>query len=90
MTAITMERIRPAPAPPALNPAQRAFLSLHLHPVECHQWHFVGTQLRAQAEGISCTIWRDDLEHLIRLGLLVRGLGCADVAITEQGREAIQ
>jgi hypothetical protein len=83
---ITMERI----APP-LNRAQTAFLALHAGPTSPHtwQWHFAGSALRATGETGSATIWRDDLEHLIRRGLLRKGVGCADVTITEQGRQAV-
>jgi hypothetical protein len=87
---ITMQRIPPPPPLPSeLNRAQTAFLALHLGRVDTWQWHFLGTQLRAQADGISATIWRDDLDHLIRRGLLRRSHG-EMVEITAQGRQAVE
>lgn len=81
---ITMERI----APPTLNPAQLSFLRAHFSHIHRHQWHFAGTQLRASGEAGTATIWKDDLEHLVTLGLLRRGVGCADVVLTRLGKEA--
>lgn len=86
MTTAQLER----PATLPLNPAQRAFLRLHAHfLVDQWQWHFCDVQLRAQAEGIGATIWRDDLEHLIRRGLMRQGHGSA-VTITEAGKAACE
>jgi hypothetical protein len=74
---------------PALTPTQTAFLLFHTQPPERHQWHFLGTQLRASRAGASATIWHGDLEHLVRLGLMTFGLGCADVHLTQRGAEAL-
>lgn len=71
-----------------LNAAQRAFLAFHAeHLVTEWRWHFAGTQLRASAAGGVATLWKDDLEALVAWGLLVKGVGCADVALTEAGRD---
>lgn len=72
------------------NGAQRRFLEFHTRHVEIAWiWYFLNTQLRAIAvTGHTATIWRDDLDELVRLRLMVRGHGCADYNITNAGREA--
>ncbi len=82
---ITMERPRLP-----LSPAQRAFLALHASPVYRHQWHFCQTQLRAHGDAGSATIWADDLRHLLVLGLMRAGVGCADVVLTLAGARAVE
>jgi hypothetical protein len=73
-----------------LSVAQTNFLALHAkHVVERSQWHFCDTQLRAHAGRHKATIWRDDLEDLLARGLMERGVGIADMRITDAGRQAI-
>lgn len=79
----------PPLTPETLTLAQRNFLALHLLPVERWQWHFCDTQLRAHVGRRSATIWKDELEHLIVLGLMSRELGVS-VSITTQGREVAE
>lgn len=79
------------PSPPLapLSPAQIAFLVLHTkHVVYSWQWHFMECQLRARANRHSATIWRDELEQLVQMGLMQWGLGVS-VGVTALGREAV-
>lgn len=72
-----------------LSPTQLRFLALHAHYlVTTWQWHFVATQLRATAGRQRATIWRDELDDLVARGLMQYGVGCADVRVTDLGREA--
>jgi hypothetical protein len=69
------------------NAAQQRFLRFHTRLVEKWRWHFVETQLRAYTEhGQTATIWKDDLAELLHRGLMFKGMGAADVHLTEQGR----
>jgi hypothetical protein len=81
----------PVVAPFVPNDAQMRFLRFHVrYLVTSWRWHFVGTQLRAHAEGgQSATIWRDDIEQLVVKGLMRWGVGCADCSITLTGRELV-
>lgn len=82
------------PEPPAvfLNAEQLRFLWLHAsHHVVKWQWHFLETMLRAYTDkGQTASIWRDNLNDLLQRGLLEHGHGCADVRITDLGREFAQ
>jgi hypothetical protein len=86
---ITMEKIARPPCPTLpLSAAQLAFLRFHCAPNPPHmwRWHFLGTQLRATAEAGSVTISSRELNALVSAGLMRRGAGCADVAVTALGR----
>ena len=75
-----------------LSPAALRFLTLHVkHLVTSHRWYFQETQLRAWSEDgrHSATIWRDELEGLIRADLMEQGHGYADVRATELGRQEV-
>lgn len=67
--------------------AQRNFLALHIkHNVDMWTWHFGMTQLRAHVGRRRATIWTDELDDLVRRGLMYRGLG-ATVYASAKGRE---
>lgn len=86
-----MQRISSPPLQPLLplTSAQIRFLRFHTdHLVLEWRWHFCQTQLRACTDGACCTIWRDELEHLVVLGLMARGVGF-DMKVTDAGRAAI-
>lgn len=87
---MTLPHVASPPLQPLSTP-QRNFLALHVrHQVDRWQWYFVCTQLRAFASGRSATIWRDELDDLVARGLMQYGVGCADVKVTEQGREVCE
>lgn len=88
---ITMERISPPLQPvDPLTVAQHNFLALHAAAlVTSWQWHFCESQLRAAAGTRKATIWRDELDDLVRWGLMERGTGYS-VAVTAMGREAME
>lgn len=82
---MTLPHVASPPLQPLSIP-QRNFLALHArHIVDRWQWHFVSTQLRAFAGTKSATIWRDELDDLVALGLMQYGVGCADVRILPAG-----
>lgn len=68
---------------------QHRFLWLHeKHHVTCWKWIFGGSQLRAFTDkGITATIDRTSLDDMVDAGLMEYGFGCADVNITDAGRE---
>lgn len=70
--------------------AQIRFMRLHAwHLVEKWQWHWFQTLLRATTDrGVTASLWTDDVEVLVREGLMEAGMGfCMDV--TEAGRELL-
>lgn len=78
-----------APEPFLPNPEQIRFLDLHRHHiVTVWRWHLMETQLRAYTDrGRAATIWRDNLDELVRAGLMEHGAGF-DMKLTNAGREA--
>jgi hypothetical protein len=77
----------PTVASPPLSPSQINFLALHIkYHVERWQWHFSDCALRAYTPRRTATIWRDELDALMEMGLMFKGAGCADVHATDLGR----
>jgi len=81
-----------------LSAAQLRFMRFHHeHMVEKWSWHFLNSQLRARAtvptatvsRNETATIWRRELDELIGRGLMFKGMGVADVHLTDAGRAAI-
>lgn len=79
-----------APDEPALTNEQLRFMWLHArHVVVRWRWQFQGAQLRAFTErGFTATISENALASLVERGLMLRGVGCADVLLTDAGLEA--
>lgn len=75
-----------------LDAEQLSFLRLHARrydPPFKWRWILGGGMLRAYTEGLrSATIDADRLEALVTAGLMQRGPGCADMTITEAGKQA--
>ena len=82
----------PIASEPPLSASQLRFLTLHArHLVTSHQWHLSNSQLRATTDtGRRAYLWRDELDDLVRRNFMARGVGCADVKVTEQGRAQVQ
>lgn len=71
-----------------MTPAQHRFLWLHESQVVKWQWVFGETMLRAFTDtGATATISRRELDELIQVGAMQRGVGF-DVHLTDQTREA--
>ncbi len=70
--------------------AQLHFLRLHcFHLVEKWQWHWFQTMLRATTDrDVTATLWADDVEELVREGLMEAGMGYA-MSVTDAGRELL-
>ena len=70
--------------------AQIRFMRLHAwHLVEKWQWHWFQTLLRATTDrGVTASLWVDDVEALIREGLMEAGMGCT-MEVTDAGRELV-
>lgn len=70
--------------------AQLRFMRLHhLHMVARWQWHWFNTMLRATTDrGVTATLWADEIEQLIREGLMESGMGFC-MALTPAGREFV-
>jgi len=70
----------------------RRFLAINARvndPPTRFQWVLGGEYLRATTDdGHTATISKAGFAELVRLGLLVRGAGCADCIITDTGRKA--
>lgn len=82
--------LSPPLAPFQPSPAQIRFMRLHAwHLVEKWQWHWLQTMLRATTDrGVTATLWADDVESLVREGLMEVGMGYA-MSVTDAGRELL-
>lgn len=71
--------------------AQVRFMRLHaLHLVARWQWHWFNTMLRATTDrGVTATLWADEIEQLIREGMMEAGMGFC-MALTPAGREFVE
>lgn len=75
---------------PALSAPQIHFLALHVnHAVTAWRWHWFETMLRASAGKRTATLGREDVEELVRAGLMEWGMGCAWVRATAAGAQAV-
>lgn len=88
---LCLPRVASPPLAPAFTPsrAQRRFMALHTHLVVKWQWHWFNTMLRATTDrGDTATLWADDVEQLIREGLMEAGMGFC-MTLTARGREVL-
>jgi hypothetical protein len=76
----------PITFPSPLNHDQRRFLAAHMQYPMQWRWHFKDTLMRVTTiAGEVASIWKMDLDDLVRAGLLAPGVGYS-YRITEKGR----
>lgn len=79
----------PVPFPSPLNHDQRRFLAAHMQCPMQWRWHFKDTLMRVTTiAGEVASIWKMDLDDLVRAGLLEQGMGFS-YRITDKGRQAV-
>lgn len=77
------------PVAPLLSTDQRRFLAAHTQCPMQWRWHFKDTLMRVTTiAGDVVSIWKFDLDELVRAGLLEPGVGFS-YRITDHGRNAV-